>query len=301
VPTPQPSPAPDVLPTWTFSPLPTSTNFVIHFATFPPAVTATVSPTPTPFPTETITPTADSAWVFQPAGEHLVPILLYHQIGYSRIQGNEYYISPEEFDKQMALLHAWGYETIPVEVLAYAILNGAELPQKPIILTFDDGNDNTYTTVFPILQKYNFTGTTYIVYNYVGAARYMNKKQIQELYEAGWEIGSHSLSHKDLTQNPKRIESEIVDSRLRLQALLEVPITSFAYPFGAYNDDALYYVKQARYIDAVGLGVDMHQNNGNIYYLPRREVKGSYDLMTFAQFLPWLGDPIYLQMNTSIP
>ena len=230
-----------------------------------------------------------------------VPILLYHQIGYSQIQDNPYYVSPEEFEKQMFLLHAWGYKTITVHQLANAILNGADLPYKPIALTFDDGNDNTYTRAFPIMQKFNFTGTAYVVYNFIGITNYMNKSQIRELYQAGWEIGSHGLSHVDLTQRTDRQENEIVDSKLKLQRLLEIPIQTFAYPFGAYDSDSLHYLDFAGYIAAAGLGPEIQQKLGNIYYLYRRDVKGSYDLKTFAQFLPWQGDIENLPSLTVVP
>ena len=195
-----------------------------------------------------------------------------------------------------------GYKTITVQQLANAILNGAELPYKPVVLTFDDGNDNTYTRAFPIMQKYNFTGTAYIVYNYVGVPRYMNTAQIRELYEAGWEIGSHGLSHVDLTQRTDRQADEIIESKRKLQILLDdIPVNTFAYPFGAYDALSLQHLDFAGYMAAVGLGADMHQGPGNIYYLYRRDIKGSYDLKTFAQYLPWQGDLENLPIITVVP
>jgi len=201
----------------------------------------------------------------------------------------------------MFLLQAWGYHTITVKELAIAILVGAELPHNPILLTFDDGNENTYSTVFPILQKYGFKGTSYIVYNYVGAKNFMNRDQIRELYAAGWEIGSHSISHVDLTKRLDRQEDEIIESRRKLQILLDVPISTFAYPYGAYDHLSLYYMNFAGYLAAVGLGADMHQGSNNLYYLYRREIKGMYDLKTFAQFLPWQGDLENLPAITPSP
>jgi len=187
----------------------------------------------------------------------------------------------------MLLLYEWGYHTISVEKLAIAILVGAELPLNPIVLTFDDGNENTFTTAFPIMQEYDFTGTAYVVYNYVGADNFMNPEQIRALYDAGWEIGSHSISHADLTKRQDRQEDEIIESRQKLQILLNVPISSFAYPYGAYDEFSIYYMNFSGYLAAVGLGADMHQGPGNLYYLYRREIKATYDLKTFAQFLPW--------------
>lgn len=201
----------------------------------------------------------------------------------------------------MFLLHAWGYHTISVRQLAVAILAGAELPLNPIVLTFDDGNQNTFSTAFPILQKYDFTGTVYVVYNYIGSTNFMNPEQIRVLYEAGWEIGSHSISHVDLTKRQDRQEAEIIESRQKLQMLLNIPIDSFAYPYGAYDDLSIYHMNFSGYMAAVGLGADMHQRPNNLYYLYRREITAKYDLKTFAQFLPWQGDPAWLPTDTPVP
>src|SRR6185436_19517871 len=158
-----------------------------------------------------------------------------------------------------------GYQTISVELLARAINQGAELPPKPILLTFDDGSDTTYTTAQPIMQRYGFTGVSYIVYYYVGLTHYMTADQIRSIHAAGWEIGSHGLSHKDLTVPPYRQEDEIAESRRRLASLVGVPVLSFAYPFGAYDEDALNYVHLAGYIAAMGLGNESLQGNKNLF------------------------------------
>lgn len=259
--------------------------------TFSPTDTFTPLPTETPLPTLTFTPTLtpEPQFLFQGPDEVTVPILLYHHIDISP-SNSEYYISPYAFEQQMYLLHEWGYQTISVETMIKAIKEGAELPAKPIILTFDDGSESVYTNALPIMQKFNFTGTAYLVLNYVGGVGFMNVKEVQELYAAGWEIGSHSLSHRDLTTIPDDQEKEIVESRWKLQDYAGVPILTFAYPFGAYDVDSLYYVRYAGYIAAMGLGYDMHQGRNNINYLYRRDIKGSYDLQRFASFLPWQGD-----------
>ena len=214
---------------------------------------------------------------------------------------NIYYVAPDAFERQMHLLHQWGYTTISVELMVRAIKEGAELPPKPIILTFDDGSETIYTNALPIMQKYDFTGTAYIVYNYVGTQNYMNPDQIRGLYASGWEIGSHSLSHADLTEHSDRQMDEIVESRRKLQSLLGVPILSFSYPFGAYDEDSVYYAHYAGYIAAMGLGNESLQGNKNLFYLYRQAVKGSDDLRTFALLLPWREDLENLPALTIVP
>lgn len=298
----QPAPTPTIEPAWTTSPLPSSTETATVQPTLTSTETITPEPSKTPLPTFTFTPadTPIPQWGLQGPGELVVPILLYHHIGISP-SGSPYYVSAYDFEQQMYLLREWGYQTITVELLAKAINEGTELPPKPIILTFDDGSETLITTALPIMQKYNFTGTTYIVYNYLGINNYMNADQIRELYANGWEIGSHSISHVSLTERTDRQRDEIVDSRIKLQSELGVPILTFAYPFGAYNKDSVHYAHFAGYIAAMGLGDSPIQGSKNLFYLYRRDINGRYDLQSFAASLPWRGDMNNLPIVTMIP
>ena len=298
-----PLPTPTVEPTRTTTPFPSPTQPATVVPTSSSTDTPTVPPSETPLPTFTFTPTLtlEPQWVMQGPDEVIVPILLYHHIGFSLQGDTVYYVAPSVFDQQMNLLYQWGYKTISVELLVRAIKEGAELPPKPILLTFDDGSETTYTTALPIMQRYNFIGTSYIVYNYIGIRNYMNADQIRALYAAGWEIGSHGLSHMDLTMHPNRQMDEIVESRRRLQTLLGVPVLSFAYPFGAYDKDSLHYVHSAGYIAAMGLGNETLQGNKNLFYLYRQAVNGSDDLRAFALHLPWREDQYDLPALTIVP
>jgi peptidoglycan/xylan/chitin deacetylase (PgdA/CDA1 family) len=235
-------------------------------------------------------------------GDVIVPILLYHHVGFSLDEDESiYYVFPAAFDQQMNLLYQWGYKTISVELLTRAINQGAELPPKPILLTFDDGGETTYTTALPILQRYGFTGVAYIVYHYVGLTHYMDANQIRALHAAGWEIGSHGLSHRDLTVYPEKQENEIVRSRRQLESLLGVPVISFAYPFGASDESSLGYVEFAGYIAGMGLGNESQQGPKNLLYLSRQVVRGTEDLQAFASHLPWREEVYDLPPVTIVP
>ena len=254
-------------------------------------ITATQTFTPSPVPTAT--------WVMQGPDNVLVPILLYHRIDTSLTDGR-YYVTPEKFGEEMKLLHDWKYTTITTEMLIKAITDGIELPPRPILITFDDGHLDNYTSAFPIMQKYGFTGVLYLVHNYIGVDQYMNREQILEMYKAGWEVGSHSMNHFDLTKlSPTARRSEIVDSRKMLEGLLDIPILTFAYPFGAMSNSARNDVKSAGYLAAMGAsGYAASQGKWNLFYLQRAEIKGSEDAKTFTRFLPWLGDPALLPTAT---
>lgn len=296
-------PTPTALPTWTAPPLPTSTQHPTVTPIIFPTYSSTVLPTETPLPTLTFTPTLtlEPQWIIQGPGQIVVPILLYHHIGYSLQEETVYYVSPEAFDRQMNLLYQWGYKTISVELLVRALKEGALLPPKPIVLTFDDGSESTHTAAMPIMQRYGFTGVSYIVLNYLGIPRYMSADQIRSLHAAGWEIGSHGLSHIELTTQPRKHEAEVIESRRRLERLLGVPVTSFAYPFGVYDDDSLIYVRNAGYIAAMGLGNGSLQSDKNLFYLSRQPVRGTDDLRAFSLLLPWREEIENLQAVTIVP
>jgi len=279
-------------------PLPTTT---ITGTPPPPAATATATQTSTITPTFTASPTPTAAWIHQGPEVVLVPIILYHRIDISPIN-SQYYVPPDKFEEEMKLLHDWGYETISTELLIKAITEGADLPPRPLLITFDDGHLNNYTAAFPIMQKYGFTGVLYIVANYMGADQYMNADQIKEMANAGWEVGSHSISHSDLTSlEPYRQRYEVVESRTLLEEALGVPVLTIAYPFGVSDSSVIDYAHFAGYIGGMSLGFTYDQGVSNLYTLQRRDIKGTYDVKQFAAFLPWQGDPIFLPTDTPTP
>jgi len=268
----------------------------------PPTATATVTPSPTITPTFTVTPVPTATWVIQGPDEILVPILMYHHIEVAPI-ASPYRVSAAKFEEQLKLLHDWEYTTITTEMLVKAIVEGASLPPRPVIITFDDGNLDNYTVAWPIMQKYGFTGVLYIVGYYMGTDNYMNAGQVKEMAAAGWEVGSHSMSHRDLTSlEPERQRIEIVDSKTTLEAALGVPVRTIAYPFGFNNNGVVDYAHFAGYIAGMGAsGFTADQGLSNLYVLQRCEIKGSEDAKTFIRFLPWHGDPIYLPTDTPTP
>lgn len=272
---------------------PKATESVTQMPT--PTLMATVSPTFSPSPVPTTTR------VVQGPDAVIVPILLYHRIGISPIN-SQYYVPPEKFEAQMKLLHDWEYTIIPIELLVKAIQEGAELPPRPVIITFDDGDITVYTTAFPIMKTYGLTGVVYIVGNYMNTDGYMSADQIKELTAAGWEVGSHSRSHRILTKlDPATQREEIVQARKDLQEATGSPVQTFAYPFGIMNNAVGSYAHFAGYIAAMGLGFTSDQGVSNLFWLQRRDVKGQYDTKQFAAFLPWQGNPIYLPTDTPTP
>jgi peptidoglycan/xylan/chitin deacetylase (PgdA/CDA1 family) len=229
-----------------------------------------------------------------------IPILLYHHVQTTEYS-SRYRVPPEKFEQQMQLLHDWEYTTITTDMLVQAITRGAKLPPRPILITFDDGDVDVYQNAFPIMQKYGFKGVFYLVANYVGQPDYISVAQIKEMTAAGWEIGSHSLNHIDLTLYPPRQRAEVVESKKQLEKLLGVPVKTFAYPYGRASSGVINYVHFAKYIAGMGLGYTAEQGKGNLFFLQRWEVQSSFSMKSFAAFLPWKGGEGYIPAELATP
>jgi peptidoglycan/xylan/chitin deacetylase (PgdA/CDA1 family) len=218
-----------------------------------------------------------------------VPILLYHGIPNNSPASDRYNVSLAKFEEQMKLLKDYGYKTISIQQLANHLNKGYVLPERPIVISFDDGYQNVYDNAFPIMARYGFTGTVYIVANRLQSDGFMNKKVLQALVENGWEVGSHGMTHTELTQNHNLVRTEILQSRLDLNDALDIKVFSFAYPFGSSDWYITSKVLDYGYFAAVGVGnLDQH-SSGTVYNLSRREVMGDATWHDFEALLPWTG------------
>ena len=265
-------------------------------ATFTPTLVPTETPTLTPSatltptPTETPTPTLTPTWVFNEAGQVVAPILLYHHVE-GDVSYSRYNVSIPDFRAQMQTLHDWGYNAIPISLLLDALINGAELPPKPIVITFDDGNLNVYENAFPIMQEFDFPGVFYIVGNRVNSGTNIAQApQLQEMVDAGWEIGSHSYTHTDLTLNHNIVRYEILQSKLDIEDALGVDVQTFAYPFGTVDPYLAEKVQDYGYRGGMGLGASWTHTWGTMFYLSRIEIHGDFTVDDMGVRLPWQGE-----------
>lgn len=196
-----------------------------------------------------------------------VPILTWHAVMPPR---SAYDVAPEAFAAQLDALRAAGYHTVSLhQVLAHADA-GAQLPEHPVVLTFDDGTRDHATTVLPLLRARGMTATFFVVPAWVGpdeAHRHVEVDQgiarpclivpeLRALATAGMEIGAHGLSHARLPSlSEEAARREIAQARPALEALLGAPVDLFAYPFNALRRPHRILVREAGYAAAVA-GVD---------------------------------------------
>lgn len=224
--------------------------------------------------------------VYHPAGPVAVPVLLYHRVSN---QGKTRYIVPvSEFRAQMKALYEAGYRTVTVSQLVKVMREGGSLPEKAVAITFDDGFLDAYENALPILQEYNFIATSYIITGTIDtdlSYGYVQEEELKALVDAGWEIGSHSVSHNSLGKSPLGIRAELRDSRKLLEDLLEIEVKSFSYPYAETNDWLKERVEEYGYTSAVGVGIHVIHSPDHLFFLSRREVYSGTSVKAFQELL----------------
>jgi peptidoglycan/xylan/chitin deacetylase (PgdA/CDA1 family) len=177
-------------------------------------------------------------------------VLLYHRI--HQDDGTKDTVGIRIFDitfrKQMEMLDRWGYVTVTFDDYRLFLEGKINLPKRSVIITFDDAYEDLYTYAFPILKDLGMKAVVFVVGDptintniwdeeYGDNFKLLSVQQILELHMAGFEIGSHTLTHPNLTSMPKeKAWEEIVRSRMQLEILLNSPVKSFSYPYGIVDE-----------------------------------------------------------------
>ncbi len=175
-----------------------------------------------------------------------VPVLNYHKID---TVDHGLSLTPAEFEDQIRHLAENGYNSITPDQLMGYLKYGRALPAKPVLITFDDGYADNYANAYPILRKYGFTATIFLITGFIGADdRYMTWDQVREMHKNGFVFGSHTVSHQPLTElRPAEAAAELAASAAELERHLGVKPRYFAYPTGAYTLRIEELVRQAGY------------------------------------------------------
>ncbi|MFB2882087.1 polysaccharide deacetylase family protein [Floridanema aerugineum] len=215
-----------------------------------------------------------------------VPILMYHSIGVKR--RNNLLVAPDKFAAQIKHLHKAGYQSICFQTLENHWKFGKPLPAKPILLTFDDGYKDNYTIAYPILKKYRFKATIFVISNFVGDANHLSQKQIKEMMNSGLiDIGAHTKTHPDLTTVPsEKMYREIFGSRQIITKYTGKPVIAFAYPIGRYNYEVVKATGAARYKFAVTTKPGYANAKQGWLTLHRVRINGDLSLAAFSRMFP---------------
>lgn len=178
-----------------------------------------------------------------------VPILCYHQIRDYRPTDSktarDYIVPPAAFKEQMKALADSGYKTIlPEELYAY-LAAGIPVPEKAVMITFDDTDLDQFTIAKPVLEEHHFKGVFFIMTVSLGRPHYMSKEQVRQLSDEGHYIGSHTWDH----HNVKKYQgadwvTQIEKPSRQLEQITGKKIEFFAYPFGLWNREAIPELKK---------------------------------------------------------
>lgn len=245
-----------------------------------------------PSPQETLTsgklilPKKEGSRAVEIASEFHVPILVYHSVRES-VQSisafdRQFEVTPSQFDRQMAYLENEGYESISFSELVAAFSGEFTLPERPVIITMDDGRETQFVNAVPILEARGFTATFYVFTNSIDREGYLSTEQIRLLHDRGHEIGSHTVYHPFLTRMPSVTgqEEELRKSKEVLEALLQAPVTTFAHPFGLSDEVTVDLVASAGYSSARGLRHERYHTADARYDLGAYIVTGNYSAFT---------------------
>jgi peptidoglycan/xylan/chitin deacetylase (PgdA/CDA1 family) len=188
-------------------------------------------------------------------------------------------VPPDRFEAHLQFLRDAGYTTISLEDLYWYLMTGRPLPDKPIILTFDDAYRDNYEIAFPLLKKYGFKATFLAITDFIdwGYERYVTWEQLREMQQAGMEIGAHSRDHPDLRgRDTDFLVWQILGPREAIEAHVGVRPRFFSYPSGAYDENVIAVLRSAHYWGAVTTHQGTLQSSDRPFELRRIRVRGYY-------------------------
>ena len=225
---------------------------------------------------------------------------MYHSVSqHAAPKFKRFAVAPVLFNEHMAYLHQHAYTPVTVTQLIQALAQGGTtLPEKPVVLTFDDGFSDFYTEVLPVLRRYSFVATLYIVTAFINeTSRWLQKEgeatrpmltwdQIASISEAGIECGGHTHTHPELDTLPlSRAQAEIVQCKQLLEKHLGQDVLSFAYPYGYHTAGIKQLVRDAGYTSACAVKYEMSSEATDPFALTRLIVSADMSVSELANAL----------------
>lgn len=212
------------------------------------------------------------------SSQRAVPVLMYHVIAAppSSAPLQELFVDPKTFDQQMEALRKQGYAGVSLNQVYDAWFRGGKLPEKPVVVSFDDGYRSQYVSARPELRKLGWPGVLSAISGRIGQPNAeLSNQMVQTMINDGWELDSHTINHVDVSQaSGAQLTSEVAGSRKMLQQRFHQPVNFFCYPSGRYDVQAIQAVRSAGYLGATTTDEGLASKN-EMYTLKRVRVDGS--------------------------
>lgn len=244
------------------------------------------TPTATPEPPQVRQPGIDSEDVYTRTLE--VPVLMYHHIVPPGGPTGEFAVDADSFLEQINYLASNRYNTIDFYDLTQALKGEVDLPNNPIILTFDNGYLDNFEQAFPILSQYAYTGTFFLVTDYLDDGRdgYMTWDMVKRMVNQGHRFEPHSRTNADLRDRERDfLFSQILDSQEAIAENIGYTPRFFAYPGGRYDEGTIQVLEELDFWGAVTTAGGTEFSYEQRYEWPRLYVPGDMTLLEFIDFI----------------
>jgi peptidoglycan/xylan/chitin deacetylase (PgdA/CDA1 family) len=217
-----------------------------------------------------------------------VPVLMYHEITDVTATPSPLAVAPEAFADQLAYLRDAGFTAVTGGDLAKILAGGGgALPERPVVLTFDDGYADFYSTALPLLKQYGHTATLFQTTGWVGTKlgtrRMLDWSELAEIAAAGIEIGAHSDKHPEFDRlSDDKLRDEIDGPKRMLEDKLGFAVPGLAYPFGLWNAKARRAAREAGYAYAYAVSNATTTSRSDVFTLPRLTVQRTTTMERFG-------------------
>lgn len=214
-------------------------------------------------------------------------VLMYHSICKGKnASADRWDVSVKNFKKQLHLLKSKGWTT----VLVRDLLKADSLPPRTVVITFDDGFADNFENGFRLLADYGMCATWFIISQQIGSRLRLNTHQLRQMAASGMEIGAHTRTHVRLPElDVAKIEEEVSGSKKDLEDLLSLPVTSFAYPYGLFNEACVEAVRKSGFNIACTTRTGWFGSDPDILRVRRVAIFSNDSLSTFARKLAFAG------------
>ena len=179
-----------------------------------------------------------------------IPILGYHRVG--AFKGDHVpTVSAEAFERQMSCLARWRYRVLDLEQMVAALDGGQRALRRSVVVTFDDGYEETCTVAWPILKRFGFPATVFVASDEVGRPGFVTWDQVTQMANDGLTVGSHTMSHSYLPLlSEDRLSRELLDSKRIIEERIGTAVRFLSYPVGGFTPQAQAIAREAGYLAA---------------------------------------------------